>query len=373
MSQFLFIHGTSVRKEDYNQTIFAIEKRLKSLGHTVSPCIWGDNFGVPDQGWGDSIPGFNDDNPKPPDPDEALWILLFQDPFFRLRELKADDEHWSAFQDNPGDPIWRAFNEIAIPKELLAIVATRGLTPFWDKNLAKLKDGQEFAAVVRAVPKPPAEVSVDLARAVVASFLIEATEAGAPAMMPLSRDKMVDLLAAAIGVEKGLFDRPISFVVRGSRNRAMKIFMKYAADILLYQSRGEGIQTAVRTAIQKADGKVVVLAHSLGGVAAVDVLAKDDLRHKVSHLITAGSQAPFIYDVNALNSLSQVKTLPPFFPENWLNIYDESDVLSFLAEPVFSPARVTDFANYSKLAPLAAHSAYWDSDAVWNRISEFVA
>ncbi len=69
---------------------------------------------------------------------------------------------------------------------------------------------------------------------------------------------------------------------------------------------------------------------------------------------------------------AQVKTLPPYFPENWLNIYDESDILRFLAEPAFSPSRVIDFPNHSKLSPLAAHSAYWDSDAVWKRIAEFV-
>jgi len=92
----------------------------------------------------------------------------------------------------------------------------------------------------------------------------------------------------------------------------------------------------------------------------------------VSHLITAGSQAPFLYEVNALHSLSKVKTLPVHFPDKWLNIYDESDILSFLAEPAFSPGRVTDFANESKLSPMAAHSAYWASDSVWKRIAEFV-
>lgn len=372
MSQFLFIHGTSVRKEDYNQTIFNIEKRLKPLGHTVLPCIWGDNFGIPESGWGASIPGFHDANPAPPDPDEALWILLFQDPFFRLRELRAGEEEWDPFQDNPGEPIWQAFSKLTIPPELLTAVAERGLTPYWDNSLATLRAGDEFAAILRAIPRKPEQVSVELARAVVASFLIEATEAGAPAMMPPARDNLVTLLAQAIGVEKGLFDLPLSLLFRGVRNPAMKLFMKFAADILLYQSRGEGIRNVVRNAIHKADGKVVILAHSLGGVAAVDVLATEDFHGKVSHLITAGSQAPFIYDVNALNSLSQIKTLPLFFPENWLNLYDESDILSFLAEPVFSPARVTDFPNQSKMGPLAAHSAYWDSDAVWKRIAEFV-
>lgn len=147
MSQFLFVHGTSVRKEDYNETIFVIEKRLRSLGHTVLPCIWGDNFGVPQNGWGDSIPGFKDDNPPPPDPAESLWILLFQDPLFRLRELKGGDEHWSAFQ---ADTLWQAFIGLQVPDELLTIVAGRGLTYYWEKTLAKLQHSDEFSVVLQA-------------------------------------------------------------------------------------------------------------------------------------------------------------------------------------------------------------------------------
>lgn len=372
MAQFLFVHGTSVRKEDYNQTIFVIEKQLKSMGHTVLPCIWGDNFGIPESGWGRSIPGFADDNPPPPDPDAALWILLFQDPFFRLRELIPADQSWSAFGGDPGDPLWQYFQNLVAPPELLAIIEDRGLTPYWQKNLAALKSNNDLQTILKALPVQPGEIAEDLARAVIASFLLTAMEAGAPALAAPAREEMVTLLAGDLGLEKGFFSRPISFLVRSLRNPTMKIFMKYAADVLLYQSRGEAIRTVVRNAIVNATGPVIVLAHSLGGVAAVDVLAAEDLRPKVTHLITAGSQAPFLYDANALHSLTQVKALPQHFPAKWLNIYDQSDLLSFLAEPAFSPARVTDFHNDTRLAPLAAHSAYWDSPEVWKRIEKFI-
>lgn len=171
----------------------------------------------------------------------------------------------------------------------------------------------------------------------------------------------------------GPWDPPLSFLFRSARGRITRGVMKSVADILLYQSRGEAIRNVIREKLEAAPAPIVLLAHSLGGIAAVDVLIEKDYRQKVSHLITAGSQAPFVYELNALHSLPLGKVLPEHFPANWLNIYDESDILSFMAKPAFTAERVTDFENKSRQPPLAAHSAYWDSSAVWQRIEDFLA
>lgn len=372
MPRFLFVHGTSVREEAYNVTALKIEKRLKKMGHSLIPCIWGDKFGIPAKGWGASIPGFLDEKESPVDPERALWILLFQDPWFRIRELRPEAETWSPHGGDPGEPIWQALLSLKETPAFTADLEDTGLTPYWAQTLDRIRQDESVAAAVRAVPKTPAEVSVDIARAVIAELLTAAADAGAPMMMSARRDKLVDELAYSIGVEKGLFDKPLSFAFRSLRGPAMKIFMKYAADVLLYQSRGQGIRGVIESALEKQTEPVILLAHSLGGIACVDVLAANDHRSKVSHFITAGTQAPFLYEINALTSLSGVKVLPAHFPEKWLNIYDESDLLSFEAEPVFGNTRVADFANRSEQPPLAAHSAYWDSDAVWDRIGVFL-
>ncbi|WP_194909179.1 hypothetical protein [Catenulispora rubra] len=65
-------------------------------------------------------------------------------------------------------------------------------------------------------------------------------------------------------------------------------------DILWYQVRGDAIRTCIAETVATAEPPVVVLAHSLGGVACVDLFAQDDYRDVVSALITVGSQAPFL-------------------------------------------------------------------------------
>ncbi len=63
-------------------------------------------------------------------------------------------------------------------------------------------------------------------------------------------------------------------------------------DILLYQGRGQKIRGLIESYITEAEPPVVLLAHSLGGVACVDLLAEKQLS-KVKLLVTVGSQAPY--------------------------------------------------------------------------------
>ena len=74
-------------------------------------------------------------------------------------------------------------------------------------------------------------------------------------------------------------------------------------DILLYQCRGKRIRDFLAARIREVTPPVVILAHSLGGVAAVDLLVQEDLSDRVALLVTAGSQAPYFYEINALASL----------------------------------------------------------------------
>jgi len=158
-------------------------------------------------------------------------------------------------------------------------------------------------------------------------------------------------------------------------------------DILLYQARGEEIRRSIADAILAADAaaradlkegessRLAVVAHSLGGIAAADLLASDRTKPPgqrrldcVELLATLGSQTPFLYEIGALSSLRYGKGLPESFPR-WLNIYDLADFLSYVGhnDKVFGE-KVEDLQVFSRQPFPASHGAYFRNPAVWQTI-----
>jgi hypothetical protein len=88
---------------------------------------------------------------------------------------------------------------------------------------------------------------------------------------------------------------------------------------------------------------------------------------QVKLLVTAGSQAPFLYEIGALCSLPFGKPLPPTFPA-WVNFYDCNDLLSYRAAPVFT-GRARDHELKSEQPFPQSHGAYWDDTLLWERIA----
>ncbi|MFE2331883.1 hypothetical protein HFP71_08165 [Streptomyces sp. ARC32] len=138
-----------------------------------------------------------------------------------------------------------------------------------------------------------------------------------------------------------------------------------AGDVLRYLSRGEAVRAGLRTLLAGLEPPVAVVAHSLGGIIALDTLVLTPLP-QVRLLVTAGSQAPFLYESGSLPSLEHPAPLPAHFPD-WLNLYDPRDLLSYLGAGLF-PGRVTDVAVDSRQPFPAAHSAYWTNPAVYRHI-----
>lgn len=95
---------------------------------------------------------------------------------------------------------------------------------------------------------------------------------------------------------------------------------------------------------------------------------------EVTHLITVGSQSPYLYEIGALQGLDYAKQekLPAGFPP-WLNLYDPNDFLSYVAEPVFQAANIRDVRIDSGQPFPESHGAYWTNDSAWRAIKEFVA
>jgi pimeloyl-ACP methyl ester carboxylesterase len=157
--------------------------------------------------------------------------------------------------------------------------------------------------------------------------------------------------------------------VRRYRKTVADALSLRVGDVLLYQARGEEIRAHIKRTIGALSEPVVLLAHSLGGVACVDLLARE-ANLKVAALVTVGSQASFLYEIGALWSSTWGGSISPMPP--WLNVYDKNDLLSFLAAPVF-PNRVTDIEISSHQPFPLSHSAYWTNPKMWREFTVFVA
>lgn len=150
---------------------------------------------------------------------------------------------------------------------------------------------------------------------------------------------------------------------------------RFFGDVLVYQRRQAEIHDRVRAVIASVDpasGRdrehpVRVVAHSLGGVIAVDMaVARQPLW--ISSLVTFGSQSPFFHVCDPRGG-----QLLPFngetlvrLPESlrrWTNLWEPMDVLAFIAAKVFQlhdgslPADLPVHHLYS--AGMWTHSAYW--------------
>ena len=77
-------------------------------------------------------------------------------------------------------------------------------------------------------------------------------------------------------------------------------------------------------------------------------------------LITVGSQVPYFYEIDALQSLRYDVPLPRHVPP-WLNIYDLRDFLSYICAGVFKEG-VQDLPVDSKQPFPHSHGAYWSND-----------
>ncbi len=132
----------------------------------------------------------------------------------------------------------------------------------------------------------------------------------------------------------------------------------FTGDVLLYAARGGGVRRYIQNRVEEvaSAGPVVLLAHSLGGVASVDLMVEQALP-QVKLLITFGAQPSYFYNINALPSLAKGEVLPEHFPD-WINIYNPRDYLSYVCEKVF-PGRVKDFEVTNRIPFPFSHHGYW--------------
>ncbi|MET9386920.1 hypothetical protein ABZY09_39310 [Streptomyces sp. NPDC002928] len=164
---------------------------------------------------------------------------------------------------------------------------------------------------------------------------------------------------------------------------------RFLGDVLVYQRHREAIHSRVRECIDRVDpalGRtpdrpVRVVAHSLGGVIAVD-MATAATPLWTSSLVTFGSQAAFFHACDPRGgqilpySGSQPVVLPPSLAR-WTNLWEPLDMLAFVAAGVFqlhdgnTPVDIS--VPHAASTGVWTHSAYWDLPSVAAEISTAMA
>ena len=406
MTTVLFIHGTGDRLPSYTQTLATIRERLSTIHVPVAPCHWGEYEGYRLRAGGISIPdtepldparfdgglsygvgpGGNDDDS---DPWVELWGLLLDEPLLELRALAAN----AGPADGAGDQLRAALQALALDtmgqseREALAAAGVAAALP---SALEALRSDASLAALLSGLPSAAIGAGrAALARAILATATLEAQRQGQPpALLEEARLQrravaaLITALNAAAGGDPALSYNPLTNLgsellartltdpLRPLRGKITRLALAFAGDILTYQGQGGRIRDNILGELSKAAPPVVLLAHSLGGIACVDLLIEHDLRERVPLLITVGSQAPIFYEMGALQALTYGKPLPNHFPP-WLNLFDKRDFLSFQAEPLFNSdrrVRVRDVPVNNRQPFPAAHTSYWANDGLWNQI-----
>lgn len=386
----LYVHGTGTRKDAYATSKKVIEDQLCGrLGSAVqfADCLWGEEIGAQLHAGGKSIPKYQPTHDDGNDASAVLWELLLQDPTFELsmlaecRPLTAGRSPAQVAQSASMLEKFKTLPSKACANNVLAIY---GLNPGGADapELQKIIDAiVESDGYVAAKATPIAgepRFAAALSRSVVASLQKQALESGFPvlgraecnrAAREIKRLFATDVRGVAtvlLAPLAGLVGHLIAVASNRARTALTNFSYPAAGDILLYQAHGDRLRDFVRSRIEAyPDDEVYVLAHSLGGIACVELLAKA-APPNVKHLITFGSQAPFLYEIGALSTFDGQCGLPAFFPQ-WLNFFDPNDPLSYVGHDLFGD-KVEDVMVQSGAAFPASHGAYLYEAVFWDKV-----
>ena len=135
------------------------------------------------------------------------------------------------------------------------------------------------------------------------------------------------------------------------------------------------VMSEIDRAVAEAPGTpLVIVAHSLGGIIAYDVLShfRPDLQCKL--LLTVGSQVGLFEELCLLASGKQqgcpdvAKVAALENVQRWMNVFDYNDVLGFAASKIFE--RAEDFAHSTGMGVVKAHSSYFLYPSFYRRLAD---
>jgi hypothetical protein len=415
MTTVIFVHGTGVRfSEKYEETFAVIQEKL-GVKYEVKPCNWGslavgivrpvDGFkSIPDERYSKTTSEHKEN------PEKAKWFHLSHYPYIELDELiRSDDNKYS-------DPSVEKQKKILLGKlEALSssfeeeVILQKNSHPFSSlphDSINKFKEIQEqerevFFSLINQIrhPKILAEFRVAVARSIIVQLLdykwccqnlLAGQSAGTSPGTP-KNDPLTSMIVYALGGQSlGMRSTAAMWGVKKADNffnllSVLGSFLHFSKsaptlqDILMYQARGIIIRDEIKRCILGIDDDVILLCHSLGGIASFELLIEHendkDLYRKVKGLITVGSQSSYLYEINALSTLSSADDLPSNFPF-WLNIYDRADLLSFKIEGVIKGSndkKHKDIEIQSRKDSLEAHGHYFSRKSLmWGEVNKWI-
>jgi hypothetical protein len=386
MTTVLFVHGTGTREPRHSQVFTQeIKKSLKALRSdlNVESCFWGEKCGAKLHAGGASIPLYDTTRGSAYTEKEiALWGQLYRDPFYELRALAivpSEVTISNAGRSKAGVELDRQVRTLTISSQLQAELNRSGISEFFLPARAVIVSSTIYIDAIKTISQSADAHRIAIGRAIVAEALLQCKkkEVYAPILIDSElRDEMVQSVIQALGgsghkvrdrLLEELFRVAGTVWVEPHRGAITDATYPFAGDILLYQLKGKDVCQYILNDIKNVQSPVVLLAHSLGGVACVDLLIEERLGEQVPLLITVGSQAPFFYEIKALHNLEYPHPLPPHFPD-WLNIYDQRDVLAFVGKRLFGQ-KVDDVLVDNDQPFPQTHSAYWRNKETWEAIA----
>ena len=397
---FFFVHGTGVRKEGYDKTWTTVQETARRNGFegvSFVGCSWGETLGVPVDRFDPTLPPevvTRDVTGATPLTEAELatatWELLVADPLFELR-LAAE----SAPAASSGFVVGGLRADQAALAMVGAVETKAGALDLAGAGItareladaaAAVSQSPELGGAAQAAGTAADPDLIDAAARAVVARVLSAHRLDPPGVAPAialdgaRRDVLVQQVAKAMAPAETrslggwIKKKTANFVARRATNIVldrreglMGVSLPALGDILFYQKRGETIGRFVAQALADLEPPVVAVGHSLGGIVLVDLLSRGGAP-RVDLLVTAGSQSPLFYAIDALDQIRWGQPRPaPFMP--WLNIYNRQDFLSFCASRIFSgTAGITDEEVDPGVPFPASHSAYWSHDRTYELI-----
>jgi hypothetical protein len=224
-------------------------------------------------------------------------------------------------------------------EELAAALAAAGLDAVFSSAVNTVLDAEPTMTVLKYAAHLGDALKLALTRAFLATAMIRAGADGPVLLDGAHLDELVQRIRTLLGgelvaVPDWLLAGPGRWLRRRRGNFTYGA-TPYVGDLMVYLTRGQALRDRIADVVARARPPVVLVGHSLGGIACVDLLVQRHLS-TVGALLTVGSQAPYLYTIDALPCLRFGDQLPAHFVKRWINVYDRRDLLSFVAGRVFA-------------------------------------
>jgi hypothetical protein len=288
----LFVHGTGVREEQYEQSFAKVDAALGKLaGMSVKRCYWG-HLGSALRAGGASVPEYNttrsvEDTDGATVTDEeylvALWGVLYEDPLCELRILavrSSDASERAPAQLSPGAALAQRGQIFEITPELRSLLDRGGISQEFEPARLAVTNATAYSVALAEASFPLGDYRAAVARALIAEAVLRVKRSGDLPSIACDaelRDETEKTLIEALGGRErsirgwvkeqfcGLVFRLGTPYVERRRGAITDGAYPAAGDILLYQARGKEIRNFIRQQVAEAAGPRVILAHSLGG------------------------------------------------------------------------------------------------------------